>query len=173
FALAVVLPKSRFSLQTTTLLVLLRRFARLAVVALVLLALTGLYSFWRQVGSPGALATPYGETLLVKLALFVPLLLLAAINALFVRAPSPVKRLAPRTRVSAPEQSGVRVRGWRVGVVAHLSLTLRLEAVLGALVVLAAATMTALPPARSVAPLTLVPYELTRHTGAVNVSLKV
>src|SRR5205814_3813809 len=111
FALAVVLPKSRFSLQTTTLLVLLRRFARLAVVALVLLALTGLYSFWRQVGSPGALATPYGETLLVKLALFVPLLLLAAINALFVRAPSPVKRLAPRTRVSAPEQSGVRVRG--------------------------------------------------------------
>ncbi|HET6315611.1 MAG TPA: CopD family protein, partial [Chloroflexota bacterium] len=155
FALAIVGTAGARLAPTDVWFILLRRFARLAVGAIVLLALTGLYSFWRQVGSPGALATPYGETLIVKLALLVPLLLLAGINALFVG-----------------------VGRWRWDI-SHrhppisIFRTLRLEAALGALVVLAAATMTALPPARSVAPPALPPYELTRHAGAVNVSLKV
>jgi len=50
----------------------------------------------------------------------------------------------------------------------------RIEAVLGALVVLAAATLTALPPARTAAPPPLPPpFQATTQAGDVNISLKV
>ncbi|MFD1829043.1 copper resistance CopC/CopD family protein [Streptomyces desertarenae] len=55
-----------------------RRFSRLALGAVAVLAATGLYQSWRQVGTWSALvSTPYGRLLLAKTALVV-LMLLAA-----------------------------------------------------------------------------------------------
>lgn len=63
----------------------LPRFSLLALVAWGTMALTGVYAALLQVGNLSALTgTPYGQTLLVKLALIVPLLGLGAFNLLVV-----------------------------------------------------------------------------------------
>lgn len=63
----------------------LPRFSALALVAWGVMALTGLYAAALQVGNlTGLTGTPYGQTLLLKLALLVPLLGLAAFNLLVV-----------------------------------------------------------------------------------------
>ncbi|MEV0774587.1 copper resistance protein CopC [Streptomyces sp. NPDC050428] len=52
-----------------------RRFSRIAFISVVVLAMTGLYQSWRQVGSWSALTdTSYGQLLLVKVALIAVLL---------------------------------------------------------------------------------------------------
>ncbi|MBW4437719.1 MAG: copper chaperone PCu(A)C [Pleurocapsa minor GSE-CHR-MK-17-07R] len=59
------------------------RFSNLARASVLLLAISGAYSAWLHVGSLDALTgTQYGLSLLVKLALFVPLLGIAAVNLL-------------------------------------------------------------------------------------------
>ena len=56
-------------------------FSNLARAAVALLAITGVYSAWLQVGSlEGLLTTTYGQTLLIKTALMLPLLGIAAVN---------------------------------------------------------------------------------------------
>jgi copper transport protein len=56
-------------------------FARVSVAALIV---TGLYSAWLQVGSvEGLLTTPYGQVLLVKILLIIPLIGIAAINLFY------------------------------------------------------------------------------------------
>lgn len=63
----------------------LPRFSTLALIAWGAMGLTGLYAASLQVGNlRGLTATPYGQTLLLKLALLVPLLALAAFNLLVV-----------------------------------------------------------------------------------------
>jgi putative copper resistance protein D len=58
-----------------------RRFSILAGVALVVVLLTGLYNACLQVESIGAMwQTPYGQTLLMKLVLMIPILALGALN---------------------------------------------------------------------------------------------
>ena len=58
-----------------------RRFSALALGAMLALAATGLWNAWVEVGSvAGLVGTPYGGLLLVKLALLVPILALAAVN---------------------------------------------------------------------------------------------
>jgi copper transport protein len=61
------------------------RFSTLAVAAWVILGLTGAYSAWLLAGSRDAMTdTPYGKTLLVKLGLLLPVVILAAMHlALF------------------------------------------------------------------------------------------
>ena len=55
--------------------------ARIAVVGL---AVTGLYAGWLQVGSlDGLLTTLYGRALLIKLILILPLLVIAGMNLLW------------------------------------------------------------------------------------------
>ena len=49
------------------------------------LALTGIYSAWTQVTVPEALATPYGTTLIIKVGLVGALLVIAAVNLVWVR----------------------------------------------------------------------------------------
>ncbi|MCC6312663.1 MAG: CopD family protein [Thermomicrobiales bacterium] len=62
----------------------LPRFSLLALIAWGVMTLTGVYAAWLQVGNLTALTTtPYGQSLLLKLVLLVPLLALAAFN-LFV-----------------------------------------------------------------------------------------
>ncbi len=103
------------------------RFSTLAIASVAILALTGLYSAWLQVGNLEALrSTGYGRALLVKLALVLVLLELGAINLLVI---------GPRMRrsVDAPR---------------HFGYTVLAEAVLGIAVLLVVGVLTSLPPAR-------------------------
>ena len=79
----------------------LPRFSLLALVAWGVMALTGFYSAWLQVGSLPALTdTQYGQTLILKLLLIVPLLGLGAFNLLIV------------TRKLRAAETASRVEGW-------------------------------------------------------------
>jgi uncharacterized membrane protein len=58
-----------------------RRFSLLAGFALAGILLTGLYNAWLQVGTLSAMwKTPYGQTLLAKLCLLMPVLILGVFN---------------------------------------------------------------------------------------------
>ncbi|MGC4107425.1 MAG: copper resistance protein CopC [Thermomicrobiales bacterium] len=61
------------------------RFSLLAIIAWLTLGLTGFYAGWLQVGNLNALTTtPYGRSLMVKLALLVVVLAIAAVNLLLI-----------------------------------------------------------------------------------------
>ncbi|HEX5500417.1 MAG TPA: copper resistance protein CopC, partial [Thermomicrobiales bacterium] len=63
----------------------LPRFSLMALVAWAAMGLTGLYSAWLEVGNLTALReTEYGQTLILKVVLLVPLFLLGAFNLLIV-----------------------------------------------------------------------------------------
>lgn len=108
---------------------LVKRFSVLAALSVGTLIVTGAYSAWAQVTLPAALVTPYGAALLAKLALILPLLLLGAVNLIWVR---------PRLR-----GSGKAARWLRRIVVG--------EAALATLVILAVGFLTSLEPARQAA----------------------
>lgn len=108
---------------------LLPQFSTLAVLSVGTLIITGLYSGWAQVTIPEAVATPYGWTLLAKLALIVPLLSLGAVNLLWIRR-----------RLSREDRAGHWLRWLITG-----------EAVLAVLVLLSVGMLTSLEPARQVA----------------------
>ena len=71
--------------RRTALAALVPRFSLLASGCVSIVLLTGAYNAWAQVLVLPALSTPYGRTLLVKLALVLPLLGLGALNLLWVR----------------------------------------------------------------------------------------
>jgi mono/diheme cytochrome c family protein len=71
--------------RRTALAALVPRFSLLASLCVSTVILTGGYSAWAQVTVLPALRTPYGMTLLVKLALVLPLLGLGALNLFWVR----------------------------------------------------------------------------------------
>jgi copper transport protein len=103
------------------------RFSVLGLAAWGILLLSGLYSAWLQVGSLEALSqTPYGRSLLLKGALLIPILVLAAFHL----------RLGWRGAVSA-----------RPGQVA---VTFALEALLVIAVLLVVGRLIGQPPAREV-----------------------
>lgn len=104
------------------------RFTTLAISSVIILALTGLYAAWLQVGNLIALTeTSYGQTLLVKLALLVPLLILGGLN---------MRVIGPRMLTAA--RSGV-----------HFGRTIAAEAVLGVGILVAVGLLTSLPAART------------------------
>ncbi|MFW6174409.1 MAG: copper resistance protein CopC [Chloroflexota bacterium] len=105
------------------------RFSVLAIVGAGALAASGIYSAWAQVSVIPALAVPYGIVLLVKLALIIPLLVLAVVNHRWIR-----------DRLATEERAGV----W-------LKRTVAGEAVLAVTVVLLAGFLTSMEPARQVA----------------------
>ena len=103
------------------------RFTTLALASVIILSLTGFYSAWLQVGNLIALReTSYGQTLLVKLALFVPLVILGALN---------MRVIGPRLLSAA--RSGI-----------HFGRTVAAEAVLGVAILLVVGLLTSLPTAR-------------------------
>lgn len=106
----------------------LQRFSTLALVCIQVLVVTGLYQAWVYVDSPAGLTKGiYGETLAVKLLVILPLLGLAALNR-FV--------LLPRLQHAA--SAGKRF--WQaVGA----------EVLVGTAVLLLAALLSSLPPARN------------------------
>lgn len=117
------------SARRAALMRLVRRFSVAAALSVGILILTGAYSAWAQVTALAALSTPYGTALIVKVALIAPLLLLGAVNLIWVR---------PRLRGSG---SGAR---WLRRIVVG-------EVVLAVLVILSVGFLTSLEPARQVA----------------------
>ena len=90
------------------------RFSNLAILSVGLIALTGLYNAWLEVGSVGAfLETSYGKILLVKMSILVPLLGLAAINLFGVRIGrvSTFGQHAAGTMEGAGRGLGLRIQG--------------------------------------------------------------
>ena len=124
------------------------RFSLLALIAWGVMGLTGLYSAWLQVGSiPALTQTPYGQTLILKILLIVPLLLLGAFNFAIV---------ARKLRGAATEE---HVEGWSTrfvtALVAEVVIVILLLGVVGMLI--------GTPPARQV---------LEQQAGSVRIALE-
>ena len=89
FSLALDIPAAMRLLdereRRETLSALIPRFSVVAGLSVAVLALTGIYSAWTQVTVPEAMATPYGRTLIIKIGLVGALLLIAAVNLVWVR----------------------------------------------------------------------------------------
>ena len=78
-----------------------RRFSALGFVSVTILLATGAYNAWTLVGAvPPLLGTSYGQLLLIKLAMIVPLIALAAVN-LF--------KLKPRILASGVAQAAANI----------------------------------------------------------------
>lgn len=112
---------------------LVPRFSVAAALSVAVLVITGTYSAWAQVTDLAALDTPYGGALLAKLLAFVVLLLVAAVNLIWIR---------PRLRGSTTAARWLR-------------RTVVTEIALAAIVILTVGFLTALEPARQFASRTL------------------
>jgi putative copper resistance protein D len=109
-----------------------RRFSRWALVAILVLAGTGVATALEQVGGvPALVGTPYGRLLLVKLALFAPILALAAVNR---------SRILPALSGDAVAVGRPALRRLGTFVTGEFALVLAMLAVVS--------VMTATPPAR-------------------------
>ena len=126
-----------------------RTILHLALISVAAIGVTGLYAAYLRVGSLHALYTSiYGQALLLKQAFVLALLLLAAINLLWI---------LPRIRRAAAD--GAR----DVGIVGHFASAWSCsEIILGCLLLLSVSLLTYLPPAKVVAP----SYELAGTTSA-------
>ena len=112
-----------------------RRFSRRSLAAVLVLVATGSAIALQQVGGiPALLGTPYGRLLLAKLALFVPLLTLGALNRAWL--------LPALSGDAAVGRAAMR----RLGAFATG------EAVLALAMLAVVAVMTVTPPARHVSP---------------------
>lgn len=108
---------------------LVPRFSVAAALSVAVIVVTGAFSGWAQVTAVSALATPYGATLIAKVGLALPLLLLGGVNLVWVR---------PRLR--RDPAAGVWLKRLMLG-----------EAALAALILAAVGLLTSLEPARQVA----------------------
>lgn len=119
-----------------TLITSARRFSALAGYCVIVVLATGGYQIWHQVGSLDALfKTPYGQALLVKLVIVLFLLGLGATNRYYI-LPQLVRREAEESATAAG------------GPLRKLLHTLSLEIGIGLAVILCAAFLMQLPPAR-------------------------
>ena len=123
------------------------RFSALALISWGVLAVTGVYSGLLQVGNLTALTTTeYGQTLLLKLILIVPLLLLGAFNLFFV------------TRKLRAARTVERVEGWS----GHFVTALLAELVVITMLIGVVGVLIGTPPARQV---------LVQESGSLRVPL--
>ncbi len=122
--------------QSLPLVHLIPRFSVMAVGCVTILVFTGVYSFVLHVGGLDLLiATTYGRALLVKVVVFGVLLMVAGLN-LFV--------LAPRLSVGDGHAATVSGRG----LVRAFGRTVRIELLLGALILLTVGVMTSVAPGK-------------------------
>lgn len=119
------------------------RFSAVAVISVFLLLLTGVFSAFVQIPEWNALwETTYGQVLLLKLALVLPLLAVAGINALYLK-PALVNAIdaqyADDDEGTAPKERPVQqIDSLR----SRLAKTIRLELGLGVLVIASVAILT-------------------------------
>ncbi|MDQ3225557.1 MAG: CopD family protein, partial [Chloroflexota bacterium] len=135
------------------------RFSLLALIAWGVMGFTGLYSAWLQVGNlPALTGTPYGQTLLLKLILIVPLLLLGAFN------------LAVITRKLRGAVTEEGAEGWSN----HFLTALLAEAVVVTLLLGVVGMLIGTPPARQViardAASVRIPLDAGGQSGALIIS---
>jgi len=141
--LAVALPATVAALPPAlggrALAVVVRRFSLLAIGAVGTLVATGLYQTWLHIGSWDALtSTTYGQALLGKLALLMPLLALGGLN-LLVLSPHIATAASRGTRTALE-----RLTAWE----ARLRLSVRLEVALAVALLGVVGLLTAVEPAR-------------------------
>lgn len=111
------------------------RFSLVALCAWSVIVLTGLYASWLQVGNLTALTTtPYGQTLILKLILIVPLLVLGVFN------------LSVVTRKLRSATTEERVEGWSN----HFITALAAEAIIVTLLLGVVGVLVGTPPGRQV-----------------------
>ena len=108
---------------------LVPRFSVVASLSVATIVVTGVFSGWAQVTEAVALSTPYGITLIAKVALVLPLLFLGGLNLVWVR---------PRLR-------------WEASSLAWLKRLLIGEVTLAVMILAAVGVLTSLEPARQVA----------------------
>jgi copper transport protein len=150
----------------------MRRFSRVAFVAVAALVVTGILQSVRELGSPTALVdTVYGRLLMAKLTFFVVVLGAAGVSRVWVQQRLGVRR-APagrRSRVTAhafaataegradpdeDESVAARSRMQSDGAreqLPSLRRSMLVEAVLGAAIVLVSAVLVGTPPAQAIA----------------------
>lgn len=134
----VPLLRSRTAGGRTMLRATVARFSNLALVSVGVLILTGLYMAWVHVGSPRALwPTNYGRALLLKLVFVLGLVVLGAVNILWIR---------PRLHAKGSNQTKERSTVSRI--MEHLRQSITAEIVLGVMVLLVVAFLTGLSPSR-------------------------
>jgi copper transport protein len=128
-------PKSRTALAAR----LIPRFSAVAMISVGALTLTGLYTAVLRVGSWAALnTTPYGRTLIVKLIIALPMVMIGAVNLLGV---------TPRVKHAAANPAGLK----RLSelIVDRFRRLITSEITLGVFLLLSVAVLTALPPAQT------------------------
>ena len=108
---------------------LVPRFSVVAALSVAVIVVTGVFSGFAQITTAEALGTPYGITLIAKVALVLPLLFLGGLNLVWVR---------PRLRQDSTSEEWMR--RFLLG-----------EAVLGILILAAVGVLTSIEPARQVA----------------------
>lgn len=112
------------------------KFSRLGIACVATLLITGAVNATVHVGGiPQLVGTPYGHSLLLKLALLLPMLAIAAFNLLRINP-----AIADATAATLP------------GHARALARNAMIEAMLGMTILLAAATLGSTPPARHVQP---------------------
>jgi copper transport protein len=138
-SLAYVLPVAVHGSQATGDRVLARavaRFSNLALIAVGVIILTGIFQAWLEVGSwEGFVSTAYGLSVTAKVGLLAVILLLAAFNLLLAR-PGLARMAAGGSSAAAS------------GLARRFKLSVRLEVGLGIAVLVVAAILTGLSPAR-------------------------
>jgi len=118
---------------TSLLTVLIPRFSLVAVLSFAAIGVTGFFSSLIQLKSLGALfASFYGESLIVKLLLIVPMLLLGAFNTFKIHT--------------------ALLRGLSSNIAKRFLRSVRLEAGLGVIILLVVSLLTAVPPPPGVQP---------------------
>ena len=140
---------------------LVPRFTVLAIVAVVVLTLTGVFHSWLQVKSPSALGTVHGLSLVVKVLMIVPMLVLGGINMRILR-PKLSRLLGGR---------GPGLKAATEATAGRLSRATMIEAGLAVFVLAATAVLTAVQPAREEYARKVQPIELAAQANDINVKL--
>lgn len=118
---------------------LIPRFSAVALISVGVLTLTGLYTAVLRVGSWEALSTTaYGRTLIVKLIIALPMVMMGAINLLGI---------TPRVKNAAANPTGLK--HFSELIVDRFRRLITSEITLGALLFLSVAVLTSLPPAQT------------------------
>ncbi len=127
---------------------LAERFSTLGLVSVGAIGVTGLYAAYLRVGSLQALYTSiYGQALLLKQVFVLGLLVLAAVNLLWI---------SPRLRKDSAAGTG------NTRLVEHFAQMVLWEIVLGCVLLLSVSLLTYLPPAKIIPP----SYELSGTQSA-------
>ncbi len=132
---------------------LIPRFSALALISVGALTLTGVYSATLRVGSFAALnGTLYGQTLIAKLIIALPMLAMGAVNLL---------------NISPAMKKAVLGMNHSAGLVDKFRQLITSEIMLGAVLLLSVALLTSLPPAQTAT----MPPSLTDSTTVDDLTL--